>query len=293
MTVKTRRREALAAMVFVAPFVIAYLVLFIYPTIKLIILSLTDGPLIGSGNWVGIANYIRLANDRYFIQTVWQTGYFVVLTVVPTTAIALGIALMVLRLKGWLQSMILACFFLPFILPVTVVTQIWLWVLDKEFGVAQYVIEIFVGRRVPFFHEADWAMPMVAWVTIWWTNGFNVLLFIAGLRNIPQDYYDSAALDGAGRWRQFRHITWPLIWPVTALVLTIQMILQFKIFDQVYLLTGGGPFNITRVVLLYVYQQSFALNHGGYGAAISLFLFVMIVAFSVLQFQVLRIKAPQ
>lgn len=293
MTLDTRFRQAGAAMVFVAPFVVAYLVLFIYPTIKLVILSLTDGPLIGSGNWVGLKNYARLLTDHLFQQSVTQTIYFVALTVVPTTAIALGIALMVLRLKGWLQSGVLACFFLPFILPVTVVTQIWTWVLDKEFGVAQYVIEIFAGRRVPVFHEADWAMPMIAWVTIWWTNGFNVLLFIAGLRNIPQDYYDAAALDGANRWHQFRYITWPLIWPVTALVLTIQLILQFKIFDQVYLLTGGGPFNKSYVVLLYVYLQSFQLNHGGYGAAIALFLFATIVAFSVLQFQVLRVRAPE
>jgi len=293
MTVDPRRRQALAAMVFVAPFVIAYLVLFIYPTIKLIILSLTDGPLIGSGKWVGLHNYIRLASDHLFKQSVTQTVYFVVLTVVPNTAIALGIALMVLRLKGWLQSAVLACFFLPYILPVTVVTQTWLWVLDKEFGIAQYLIAAVVGSRVPVFHEADWVMPMIAWVTIWWTNGFNVLLFIAGLRNVPRDYYDSAALDGASRWNQFRHITWPLIWPVTALVLTIQLILQFKIFDQVYLLSGGGPFNKSQVILLQVYVQSFALNHGGYGAAMSMFLFAMIVVFSILQFQVLRVRVPR
>ena len=292
MTVDTKRRQALAAMVFVAPFVIAYLVLFIYPTGRLIVLSFSDGPLIGSGKWVGIANYVRLATDHLFIQSVEQTVYFVVLTVIPTTLIALGISLMVLRLKGWMQSAVLACFFLPYILPVTVVTQTWIWVLDKEFGIAQYVIEAVIGRRVPVFHEPDWAMPMIALITIWWTNGFNVLLFIAGLRNIPQDYYDAAALDGASRWNQFRYITWPLIWPVTALVLTIQLILQLKIFDQVYLLTGGGPFNKTSVVLLYVYRQAFALNHGGYGAAIAMFLFAMIVALSVLQFQVLRVRQP-
>ncbi len=291
--VDPKRRQAWAALALVAPFVIAYLVLFIYPTLKLIELSFTDGPLIGSGNWIGLKNYIRLTTDHLFQQSVMQTIYFVVLTVIPNTLIGLGIAMMVVRLKGWLQSLVLALFFLPFILPVSVVTQTWIWVLDKEFGVAQYVIELFWGRRVPVFHEADWALPMVAFVTIWWTNGFNVLLFIAGLRNIPQDYYDAAALDGAGRWNQFRNITWPLIWPVTALVLTIQAILQFKIFDQVYLLTGGGPYNKSQVLLTLVYRQSFQLNHGGYGAAMAMFLFVMIVAFSVLQFQILRVRQPR
>lgn len=290
MTVDTKRRQARAAMIFVAPFVIAYLVLFVYPTARLVALSFTNGPLIGSGQWVGLANYIRLATDHLFIQSVTQTIYFVVLTVPPNTLIALAIALMVLRLKGWLQSVVLACFFLPYILPVTVVTLTWQWVLDTEFGIAQYLISALTGARVPVFHEPAWAMPMVAFITIWWTNGFNVLLFIAGLRNIPRDYYDAAALDGAGRWQQFRRITWPLIWPVTALVLTIQLILQLKIIDQIYLLTSGGPFNKTYVVLLEVYRQSFQLNHGGYGAAISLFLFVTIAALSVLQFQVLRTR---
>ena len=208
----------------------------------------------------------------------------------PTTLIGLGIAMMVARLRGWLQSTVLACFFLPYVLPVTVVTLMWRWVLDAQFGIAQYVIEAVTGTRVPVFHEAAWAMPMVAFVTVWWTNGFNVLPFIAGLRNIPPDSYDAAALDGAGRWRKFRYITWPLIWPVTALVLTIQLILQMKILDQVYLLTKGGPFNSTNIVVQYVYKQAFQQNHGGYGATVAMVLFVIIAALSVLQFQVLRTR---
>ncbi len=284
------RREALQAAAFVAPFAIAYLVLFIYPTLKLIQLSFTNAPLIGDGKWVGWANYARLLRDHLFIQSVYHTVYFVALTVLPTTLLGLAIALMVVRLSGWLRSIVLACFFLPYILPVTVVTLIWQWVLDLQFGIAQPLLRLFGGSGVAVFKSAAWAMPMVAFVTIWWTNGFNVLLFIAGLRNIPPDYYAAAALDGAGRMAQFRHITWPLIWPVTALVLTIQLILQLKIFDQIYLLTQGGPFNSTYVVVQYIYRQAFVLNHGGYGATVALFLFAIIVAFSVLQYQVLRTR---
>ncbi len=293
MIVAPRGRQTLTALVFVAPFVFAYGLIFIYPTIKMLLLSFTNAPLIGDGKFIGLANYKRLLSDFLFQKTLWNTVYFVILTVVPTTLIALGIALMVVRLRGWLQSMVLACFFLPYVMPVTVVTLLWGWVLDAQFGIAQYVIRLFAGRAVPVFHEAAWALPMVAFITIWWTNGFNVLLFIAGLRNIPQDCYDAAALDGAGRWRQFRSITWPLIWPVTALVLTIQMILQFKILDQVYLLTSGGPYNSSNVQLLYEYNQAFQLNHGGYGATIALFLFAVIAVLSVLQYQVLRTRQLQ
>lgn len=184
--------------------------------------------------------------------------------------------------------MILALFFLPYILPVSVVTQIWAWMLDFQFGVLQPVFAFFTGKTVPVFKNPYWVMPTVATVTIWWTNGFNVLLFIAGLRNISSDYYEAAALDGATRWQLFTKVTWPLLWPVTALVLTLQLILQLKIFDQIYLLSSGGPFNSSYVLLLMVYREAFQLNHGGYASAIALVLFVLIVVVSVLQFQLLR-----
>jgi multiple sugar transport system permease protein len=185
---------------------------------------------------------------------------------------------------------VLALFFLPYILPVSVIFLIWRWVLDLQFGIAQYVIEFVAGQRVPVFRTPAWMLPTVGFITIWWTCGFNILLFIAGLRNISQDLYDAASLDGAGRWQQFRRITWPLIWPVTALVLTIQLILQLKIFDQVYLFTIGGQTNPTMVLVQYIYKQAFQMNKGGYGATVALALFVVIIVFSVLQYQVLRVR---
>ncbi|PKA45316.1 carbohydrate ABC transporter permease [Rhizobium sullae] len=274
----------------IAPFLIAYLVVFAYPVYKMFALSFTDAPLIGEGQWVGFGNYVKLFGQKLFYTSVWNTGYFVVLTVIPNTLIGLGLALMVVRLKGWLQSLILVLFFIPYILPVSVVTQIWQWVLDQQFGIAQHIIEFFTGKRVSVFRDPVWAMPMVALVTVWWTNGFNLLLFIAGLRNIPQDYYEAAMLDGATRLQCFRRITWPLIWPVTALVLTLQLILQLKIFDQVYLMTEGGPFNSTYVLLQLVYREAFRLNHGGVGSAVAVMLFLIIVVVSVLQYQLLRVR---
>lgn len=270
------------------PFVIAYAVLFLYPTVRMAVLSFTSAPLIGPGKWVGFANYVRLANDGLFRQSVGHTLYFVVLTVVPTTLLGLGIALMVTRLGGALQSLVLAAFFMPYILPVTVVFRIWEWVLDPQFGIAQVPVRLLLGHPVAMWADPLWAMPCVAFITVWWTNGFNVLLFVAGLKGISQDVYDAAALDGAHRWTRFRHITWPLIWPVTALVLTIQLILQLKIFDQVYLMTQGGPFNSTYVVVQYIYKQAFQSNHGGYGATVAVALFAAIAALSVLQFRALR-----
>ena len=131
-------------------------------------------------------------------------------------------------------------------------------------------------------------MPSVALITVWWTVGFNVLLFLAGLKMINPEIYEASDIDGANRWHKFRFITWPLIWPITALVLTLQLIFQLKIFDQMFLLTGGGPYNKTMVVLYHVYKQSFMMNKGGYASAIALLIFLFIIFVSVANYYMLR-----
>lgn len=289
---KSRRksRETRAAIILVMPFLLIFSVFFLYPTIKVVMLSFTNAPLIGEGDWIGLQNYTRLLSDRLFFTSLWNNLYFVLLTVIPTTVIALLIALAVSRLNGRLQALVLTLFFLPYILPVSVVTMIWAWMLDFQFGILQPLIAGLTGRPIAVFKNPDWVMPMIAVVTIWWTNGFNVLLFIAGLRNIPQDLYEAAALDGATPWQRFRRVTWPLLWPITTLVLTLQLILQLKLFDQVYLLSNGGPFNQSYVVLMQMYREAFQLNNGGYASAIAMVLFVIIVVLSVLQFQLLKIR---
>lgn len=288
-----RRNELLTAFVLVTPLIFVYMVIFYYPTYKMLELSFTDSKLIGGGDWVGFENYIKLASDRLFGASVWNTGYFVVLTVVPNTLVSLLIAMMVIRLRGYVQSLVLAAFFLPFILPVSVVFLIWQWAFDVQFGIAQYVFDFVLGDRIPVFRSVPWFLPVVGLVTIWWTAGFNILVYIAGLRAISPEIYESASLDGASRWQQFTRITWPLIWPVTALVLTIQLILQLKIFDQVYLFSYGGRTDATMVMVQYVYKRAFIQYQGGYGAAVATALFLVIVVFSVLQYQGLRARGAR
>ena len=288
---RSKRSEILTAAVLMAPFVVIYGVLFVYPTIKMVEQSLTNAPLIGAGKWVGFDNYFRLASDRLFSVAVWNTIYFVILSVIPSTLLALVVALGVNRLKGWTQSVVLAAFFLPYILPVSVVFRLWSWIFDKDFGVAQYVIApLNGGQHLSIFRTIPLFMPAVAFVTVWWLLGFNVLLFIAGLRNISSEIYEAAGLDGASRWAQFRRITWPLIWPVTVLVFTIQLILQLKIFDQVYLFAQGGRVDATMVMVQYIYKQAFQMNKGGLADAAAVVLFLLIVILSVLQFQLLRAR---
>lgn len=287
---KDRRNELLVAAVLVLPFVAIYGWMFIWPTIQMVQLSFTNAPLIGPGDWIGIENYTKLFSDRIFRTAVWNTSYFVLLTVVPGTAVALAIALMVHRLKGWVQSLILSAFFLPFVLPITVVYLVWDWLMNVQFGIAQHLIAPIVGKPVNVWRTIPWFMPMVALITIWWTNGFSILLFLAGLKNIPPEVHEAAQLDGANRWQLFTRVTFPMLWPVTVLCLTIQLILQLKIFDQVYLFSLGGRTQTTMVLVQYIYEQAFVHNKGGFAATIAVAMFVIVVAFSVLQFQALRAR---
>lgn len=291
--IRNTRKELTTALLLVAPFVIIYAVVFIYPSIQMFALSFTDAPLIGEGKFVGFENYERLLRDRRFKTALWNTSYFVLLTVVPGTLAALAIALMVNRLKGFMQSMVLALFFLPYILPVSVIYLLWDWIADFQFGISQHALEYFGFERIPFFLNLDWFMPTVALVTIWWTNGFSILLFIAALRSVPEEIYEAASLDNARGWTVFRKITLPIIWPVTSLVLTIQLILQLKIFDQVYLFGQFGRPNETMVLVQYVWKQAFVQNYGGRGAAVAVTLFVLVVVVSVLNYQILRSRGEK
>jgi multiple sugar transport system permease protein len=279
---KTRKRW-LIGWVFVAPFLFFYGAFLIYPAIQVCYLSLTNSDIAGQGGFVGLQNFVELMHDEAFWASVWHTLYFILLTVVPNTAVGFFLALLVVRLKR-LRLPVLSAFFLPFVLPVSVVTTAALWILDTNFGIINYLI----GNSIAWFQDPVWAMPAVAVVTIWWTVGFNMLLFIAGLQNISPDVYEAASIDGANTFQQFTNITCPLIWPVTSLVLVLQLIAQFKIFDQVYLLTQGGPYNSTMVVLLYMYGQGFQLNRGGYASAIAIALVVIMLLISAIQFRLLQ-----
>ena len=283
-TLSTRRRFAWpSGWIFVAPFLFFYGAFLIYPAIQVCYLSLTNSDIAGQGGFIGLQNYAELIRDQDFWASVGHTIYFIVLTVVPNTAVAFLLALMIVRLKR-LRLPILSAFFLPFVLPVSVVTTGALWLFDSNFGIVNYL----VNTPISWFQDPTWAMPAVAAVTIWWTVGFNMLLFLAGLQNISPDVYEASSIDGANAFQQFIHITFPLMWPVTSLVLVLQLIAQFKIFDQVYLLTQGGPYNSTTVVLLYMYRQAFQQNRGGYASAVAIVLVVIMLIISAIQFRVLQ-----
>jgi multiple sugar transport system permease protein len=265
------------------PFLAIYLLFFIWPAIQTVMLSFTNSGLTQTGRYVGLSNFRTLIADPAFWDSLLHTVYFALLTVIPLTAIGMVMALLTLA-GGRLRRAAQAVFFIPYVLPVSVVTLIWQWVLNPTLG----VVNASTGSQTAWFADPTLAMPAVAAVTVWWSVGFNMLLFLAGLQNIPQDVYEAAALDGASGPQVFRAITWPALWPTTALVLTLQLVASFKIFAQVYLLTAGGPFDSTRVVLEYMYDTAFTNTDAGYASAIAVAFFVVILLLALLQTRLLN-----
>jgi len=272
------RGEALPALMLLAPFGVAFILFFLLPTLETFYMSLTDSSLTRTNGFIGLGNYITLAQDPSFWSAVRNTFYFALLTVAPLTALGLLMALLVnhfTRAGALLQG----AFFLPYILPISVMTLIADWMLQPSTGVVNQLL----GTQRAWLADVDWALPVVAIATIWWTVGFNMLMFLAGLRNIPADLYEAAALDGARGFTLFRTITWPAIRPVVGLALVLQLIASMKVFGQTYILTTGGPFNTTRMTLHYMYETAFTQSDAGYAAAIAMAFVLIVIALSLAQ----------
>lgn len=266
------RAEGLPATLLLAPFMLAFLLFFMVPALHTFYLSLTESSLTRTSAFVGLANYATLVQDPSFWASLWNTFYFALLTVIPLTALGLVMALLVhrfVRFQSWLQG----AFFLPYVLPISVMTLIADWMLQPSSGVINYL----VGGQRAWLADVHWALPAVAIGTVWWTVGFNMLMLLAGLRNIPAELYEAAALDGARGFTLFRAITWPALKPVLGTALLIQLIASLKVFGQTYILTSGGPYNTSRVTLHYMYETAFTQSDAGYAAAVAMaFMFVVI-----------------
>jgi multiple sugar transport system permease protein len=278
LTMTTARRDTLPAWLLLAPFLVAFGLFFFVPALETFWLSLTESSLTRTSAFVGLDNYHTLLNDPSFWDSVGNTFYFSLLTVIPLCALGLLMAMLVdrfTRVQGWLQG----TFFLPFVLPISVMTLIADWMLQPSSGVVNHIL----GGQRAWLADPHWALPAVAIGTIWWTVGFNMLLFLAGLRNIPAELYEAAALDGARGFTLFRTITWPALRPVATTALILQLIASLKVFGQTYILTSGGPFNTTRVALHYMYETAFTQSDAGYAAAVAMAFVAIVILLSLLQ----------
>lgn len=278
--------------VFVAPFLFFFTTLLIFPLLWGMWLSFHKADTFSSGNFVGLGNYVRLFHDKVFLQSVWNTFYFVLLTVPTLALIGLFLALCLNR-RTRTAAVLRTLFFSSSVLSVTIVTLIWRIVFIPNVGLLSTIYGWFGATAPAFISDPSLAMIGIAIATVWWCIGLPMMLFLSALQQIPQDVYEAAALDNANRWQTLRSITLPSIKRTFILVIIIQIVLQFQLFGQAWLMTRGGPNNLTKPIVLYIYDTAFRRWDLGMGAAASEILFILILIAAMAQYLVTRNKADQ
>ncbi len=238
-------------------------------------LTLYEWDLLTPPRFVGLGNFQRLIHDRNFWAALVHTLYFIVGYIPLVMVIALGVAVI---LNQKLKGMILfrTAFFIPVVSAWVAVALLWKWIFNPKFGIFNYLLGL-VGIQGPaWLFDPQWAMPAIIITSVWKDIGFVMVMFLAGLQSIPAEYYEAAAIDGAGGWQRFRHITLPLLSPTTFFALIISLINSFQVFDQMWIMTGGGPAGATSVLVEQIVKNAFSYSRMGYAAALSWILFLLV-----------------
>ncbi len=271
-------KDNFAAWLFLAPALILLGVFLFYPIAYLIYLSFTSDSFTVAGiRWAGGNNYLRLLNDADFWQVVLNTLYFAVATVVPTIAIPLGLA--VILNKSWLlRGFLRTAYFIPSITSLVAVGLGFRWLFQTQGPVNSWLGGLGV-EPIPWLSSTVWAMPVLILLSSWKQLGFNLVVFLGGLQTISQSLYEAAELDGADEWRQFWHITLPGLRPTIIFAVVTTTIFTLRSFEQVYIITGGGPLNSTNLLVYYIYEQAFARFEFGYAAAAATILLMITTIF--------------
>ncbi|HOX31728.1 MAG TPA: sugar ABC transporter permease [Spirochaetales bacterium] len=280
------QKNARDGLLFSLPFIGVYGLFMVFPLCFGLFISFFDWDILSSRRFVGLGNYAKLLADPTFYSSLWHTVQFVIMTTPPLMAAGFAMALLVTSASP-LKNVAENVFFLPYILSMTVVGTLWAWLMQKDFGFFNQLARLLGGKGLGWLVDPKLAMWSVVLATLWWTAGFNMVLYSAGIKQIPAEVYESAAMDGAGYFQRLFKITIPLLRPTTALCLVLQIIASFNVFGQVYVMTGGGPYGTTRVLTQYVYETGFKYFKMGYSAAMSYVLFLIVLVASVLQYAAL------
>lgn len=275
---------------FVVPFLVAFAMFLLWPIVSGLWMSLTNQSLTGSGaGFTGLSNYAEALADPAVWQSLWNTAVFTIATAAPLVVLSFVMAYLVyVGLPGqWLWRM---SFFTPYLLPVSVVTALWQWMFQPGFGLINSILTQLGFAEIGFLDQQGVAMFSIVLVTIWWTVGFNFLLYLSALQNIPDHVFEAAQLDGAGPWRRLVSIIVPMVNKTTIMIVMLQILASLKVFEQIYLLTAGGPRGSTRSVLEYIYDVGFSGYRLGYASAISYLFFALIVVVAVVQLRIMNRK---
>ncbi|MCC0175581.1 sugar ABC transporter permease [Waterburya agarophytonicola K14] len=271
-------RDSVAAWLFIAPALILLSIFLFYPIAYLLYLSFTTGSFTVSGiEWVGVRNYLRLFTDADFWQVMVNTTYFTLATVIPTIIIPLGLAVLLNKsfaLRGFLR----AAYFIPSITSLVAVGLAFRWLFQTE-GPINNILLQWGLEPIAWLSSTTWAMPVLILLSSWKQLGFNLVVFLAGLQVIPQSRYEAAELDGANDWAKFWYITLPGLRPTLVFAVLTTAIFTLRSFEQVYIITGGGPLNSTNLLVYYIYEQAFSRFEFGYAAAAATILLLIAFVF--------------
>ncbi len=291
MTLLTRRIPArqLAGYWFILPCLTVTTLFFIVPLFMTVWMSFNHWPLLGHPEFSGLSNYLDLLQDSSFWASLWFTVKYTLVVTPAIFILAFALALLVhrgVRFVGFFRT----AFFLPVVIGMTAASLLWTWMFNDQVGIFSAILMDLhlIDEPVQWLAETNSALGSIVVMVLWKAAGFTMVILLVGMQAIPQDLYEAANLDGAGRWQQIRYITVPMMRRTFALALIMSVIGSFLAFEQFYVMTRGGPFNSTITVVHWIYRASFTYFKLGYGAAMSVVLLLILLALSVLQMYLLR-----
>ena len=276
------RRRALTAYAFMAPSLVILLVFIVWPMIRALWVSFEDYNVFSGGRWVGLDNYTKLVSDPVFRNALGNTLVYAGVTTPVSVGLALGLALLLNQaIRG--RGLFRAAIFLPVVTSLAVAAIAWRFLLDPDIGLFAYWLGRIGLTTKAWLRDPSWAMPAVMLVGIWKNVGFYMVMYLAGLQSIPREFYEASAMDGATRWQRFRYVTWPLLANTTMFVFIIAAIAALQAFDQIYVMTRGGPFFQTETLVMLIYRMGFQEFEMGYASAIAWVLVLLIFSLSIFQ----------
>lgn len=273
----------LIAFFFLLPNIVGFLAFTALPVVAALVMSFFDWDLLLGANFNGLENYRRLLSDDVFHAALFNTFYFVAVSV--PLAVGMGLLAAVFTnqtLRG--ITIFRSIYLLPYVTITVAISLVWRWLYLPDIGLINRVLALIGIQGPSWLTDVTWAMPALIILSVWKSFGYNMVLFLAGLQGIPSHLYEAATIDGASAWDKFRYITVPMLSPVTFFVVIISIIGSFQVFDQALIMTGGGPGVATTTLVLHIYQVGFQSFHMGYAAAISWVLFALVFIFTVIQF---------
>lgn len=282
-------RKQLPNYFFILPHYFFFVVFMLYPIVRGLYISLFDWKImLKTQRFIGLANYQALLKDKVFWETLSNTGQFMIMTVAINIVLALFVAA-ALKQSFFGSQTLRVLFYAPGILSVSVLGIIGIRIWDTQLGIVNYFFTTLMhGPRISWLGAPNLVLPALSVTTVWWTFGFPMLAFLAGLQNIPEPLYEAAKIDGANTWQAFIHLTIPLIMPTMLFVTVTQFIAHMQVFAQPYIITGGGPGNNSRTAVMYLYETAWKYFRFGYASTIAVVLAVIMIAVTVLLFYFMR-----